>query len=58
MLDDMDFRKSTFEYCVHKGWEHIEWKYHPNWEIVWCGDVMVTVVASMDNQVDLFTKTF
>ena len=38
---------------VHKDWEHIERKYHPTWEIVWHGDVILIKVASIDNLTDL-----
>ena len=40
----------------HMGKNHIERKYHLIREIVRCGDVVVTKVASADNLADPFTK--
>ena len=55
---DMNFRKSTYVYRVHKGWENIKQKYHPTWEIVRRGDIIVFEAASTCNLADLFTMVF
>ena len=53
-----EFQKINLRVCVHKNWKHIEQKYHPTWEIVWHGDIIVTEFASTDNLIDIFTKAF
>ena len=40
----------------HKKGKHVERKYHLIQDIVQCGDVVVTKIATTDNLADPFTK--
>ena len=55
-MSDMDSRKSTSEY-VFIGVRAHRMEISPIWEIIQCGDVVVTKDASIENLANLFTKT-